>query len=406
MITHVTKCQVMQALLQEQRKDTGSALFREYRAVRKRSEQLCSPLKTEDYVVQPVGYVSPPKWHLAHTTWFFEMFILKDCLDQYKTFNPEYGYLFNSYYEYFGKRVLQVNRGNMTRPAVDEIYTYRKYVDQFMEELLTLEKLPEPYKDVLVLGLNHEQQHQELLLTDIKYILGHNPLFPSYSHTDHQNAYPRTIAEWINVAGGIYEAGFSGAGFCYDNERKRHKVYLQEYAISNRLVTNEEYLQFIEAGCYTNYRYWHSDGWAWVKEEKITAPLYWHKIDGQWFIYTLNGLIPLPLQAPVCHISYYEAAAYAAWRNRRLPTEFEWETAQHRFHWGQRWEWTESAYLPYPGFKKAPGPAGEYNGKFMVNQKVLRGASVATPRGHSRPTYRNFFQPHLRWQFTGLRLAQ
>lgn len=389
-------------------KSPKDSLLSAYQSVRSHSEKICQPLETEDYVVQPIVDVSPPKWHLAHTTWFFEMFILKNFLDGYKEFDQDYGYLFNSYYEHFGKRVLRVNRGNMTRPTVKDIYAYRAYIDEAMEKLLLQDDLSQTCKDFVILGLNHEQQHQELLLTDIKYILGHNPLFPPY---DKSWESPKKIAgknsyEFLKIPEGIYEIGFSGEGFCYDNELERHKVYLQEYVISNQLVTNGEFLAFIENEGYKDFRYWHSDGWAWVNEHQINSPLYWHKIDGQWFVYTLNGLIPLPLNESVCHVSYYEAAAYAAWNGKRLPTEFEWETAQDRFEWGQRWEWTESAYLPYPGFKKAPGAAGEYNGKFMVNQKVLRGASVATPEGHSRPTYRNFFQPNLRWQFTGIRLAQ
>lgn len=400
----------MQATLEREKmagEEVTNRLLHTFHGVRSHSEEICRPLKTEDYVVQPIGDVSPPKWHLAHTTWFFEMFILKNFMEGYKEFDPDYGYLFNSYYEHFGKRVLRVNRGNMTRPTVEEVYAYRAYIDEAMERLLLQSDLPQACKDVVVLGLNHEQQHQELLLTDIKYILGHNPLFPPYRKADNGSEIKRNKkeTEFLKIPEGIYEIGFAGGGFCYDNELERHKVYLQEYAISNNLVTNKEFLSFMENGGYQDFRYWHSDGWAWVNENQVRSPLYWYQIDGEWFIYTLEGLVPLSPDEPVCHVSYYEAAAYAAWQGKRLPTEFEWETAQNRFDWGQRWEWTESAYLPYPGFKKAPGAAGEYNGKFMVNQKVLRGASVATPEGHSRPTYRNFFQPNLRWQFTGIRLA-
>ncbi len=398
----------MQATLEKSKNHQAlqNDLLSAYQTVRAHSAKICAPLKTEDYVVQPIVDVSPPKWHLAHTTWFFEMFILKDFASGYAAFDPEYGYLFNSYYEHFGERVLRVNRGNMTRPTVQEIYAYRAHVDDAMEKLLQRDDLPEACKNFVVLGLNHEQQHQELLLSDIKYILGNNPLFPPYRDGAHQADINKQTPAYRSIPEGVYEIGFSGEGFCYDNELGRHKVYLQTYQISDQLVTNQAFLAFIENGGYENFRYWHADGWAWVKEQQIRAPMYWHNIKGEWFTYTLNGLTPLQLQAPVCHISYYEAAAYAAWRGMRLPTEFEWEAAQHLFAWGQRWEWTESAYLPYPGFKKVPGAAGEYNGKFMVNQKVLRGASVATPQGHSRPTYRNFFQPNLRWQFTGIRLAQ
>ncbi len=398
----------MQPTLEKTKDNKGlkNDLLSAYQAVRRHSREICAPLKTEDYVVQPIVDVSPPKWHLAHTTWFFEMFILNDFASGYKAFDPEYGYLFNSYYEHFGERVLRVNRGNMTRPTVEEIYAYRAHVDDAMEKLLQQDDLPESCRDFTILGLNHEQQHQELLLSDIKYILGNNPLFPPYDEGSRAESVNKWAPEYRKVPEGVYKIGFSGDGFCYDNELRRHKVFLQEYALSDQLVTNQAFLEFMADGGYEDFRYWHADGWAWVKEQQINAPMYWHKINGQWFVYTLNGLTPLQPETPVCHVSYYEAAAYASWCGKRLPTEFEWEAAQHLFEWGQRWEWTESAYLPYPGFKKAPGAAGEYNGKFMVNQKVLRGASVATPLGHSRPTYRNFFQPHLRWQFTGIRLAQ
>lgn len=377
-----------------------------YGVVRQRSETICAPLKTEDYVVQPVVDVSPPKWHLGHTTWFFETFLLKPNVPDYTEFDADYNFVFNSYYESVGARVIRTNRGNLSRPAVEDIMRYRKYVDKAMLHLLEHE-LPADLQALVVLGLNHEEQHQELLLTDIKYILGHNPLFPAY---DKQRK-PAAAAvhdgpEWLDMPEGMYSIGYEGEGFCFDNEQQRHKVFLQQYQISTDLVTNGEYLDFMAAGGYTDFRYWHAEGWDWVKQQQVNAPLYWHEVDGKWMCYTWQGLQPVDGETPVCHISYYEATAYAAWKGRRLPTEFEWEAAAPQLQWGTRWEWTESAYLPYPGFTKAPGAIGEYNGKFMVSQMVLRGGSEVTPPDHSRITYRNFFHPNLRWQFTGIRLAQ
>ena len=412
------------------------SLLEQYRSIRQASEDICRPLQKEDYVVQPVADVSPPKWHLGHTTWFWETFLLEKQLPGYQVFNPDYNFVFNSYYETIGARVIRTDRGNLSRPSVEEIYQYRKYVDKGMEELLSQE-FPAPLRDIILLGLNHEQQHQELLWSDIKYILGHNPLFPAWSDFDINDRgkaaadlnpvgsapsgsapsgatksgatvpgkMDKVTGTFIPVPAGIYEIGYKGEGFSFDNEQACHKVWLDDYKIADSLVTNEEYNSFIQSGAYENFIYWHAEGWDWVKKNQIRAPLYWHLIEGKWFYYTLAGLRPLAMEEPVCHISYYEAVAYAAWKGMRLPTELEWEAASGRFNWGKRWEWTESAYLPYPGFKKAEGAIGEYNGKFMVSQMVLRGASVATPASHSRHTYRNFFHPHLRWQFTGIRLV-
>ena len=377
-----------------------------YLKVRKHTEQICSPLQTEDYVVQPVVDVSPPKWHIGHVTWFFETFILKPYFMGYQEYNPEYNFVFNSYYETVGARVIRTNRGNLSRPTVNEIYRYREYVDEAMQNFLCGE-ISDDIRELMILGLNHEQQHQELLYTDIKYILGHNPLFPAYSKTYVSPKAERVeSAEFIKMNEGIYEIGFEGEGFCFDNELNRHKVYLNAYGISANLVTNAEYLEFMTSGGYHDFRYWHAEGWDWVKSNKVESPLYWYNVDEEWYNYTFHGLEPVNMKDPVCHISYFEAYAYAAWKGLRLPTEFEWEAAARKFSWGKAWEWTESSYLPYPGFTKAPGAIGEYNGKFMVNQKVLRGASEVTPEGHSRITYRNFFQTNLRWQFTGIRLAK
>lgn len=376
-----------------------------YLAIRRHTESICAPLCKEDYVVQPVDDVSPPKWHIGHTTWFFETFILKEHFAGYKEFDPNYNFVFNSYYETVGARVIRTDRGNLSRPNVDDIYAYRKHVDEAMMQFLT-GNVPDTLHDIIQLGLNHEQQHQELLWTDIKYILGNNPLFPAYEIAINSAALPRAANVMITMPEGIYDIGYAGNDFCFDNELGRHKVYLQPYKIASQLVTNGEYLQFINDGGYTNFAHWHAEGWDWVKTNAVSAPMYWHNIDGSWYHYTLAGLQTLDLSQELNHISFYEAAAFAAWKKMRLPTEFEWEAAATKFEFGKRWEWTESAYLPYPNFSKAPGAIGEYNGKFMVNQKILRGASEVTSPGHSRLTYRNFFHPNLRWQYTGLRLAQ
>ncbi|HEY1025045.1 MAG TPA: ergothioneine biosynthesis protein EgtB [Sphingobacteriaceae bacterium] len=380
-------------------------LINAYQQIRERTVQLCLPLQTEDYVVQPVVDVSPPKWHLGHSTWFFEAFILKPYLKNYQEFDPDYNYIFNSYYENAGAHVMRTDRGNLSRPTVQEVYHYRQHVDEAMRSVLQ-HNLSHEVEELVGLGLNHEQQHQELLLTDIKYILGHNPLFPAYKKT--VSATDKIADDsWITIPKGIYEIGFKGNGFCFDNELAPHNVWLSEFAIQKSLVTNKEYIEFINDGGYENFRFWHTDGWDWVKGTHHKSPLYWHHIDGKWLKYELSGgLISVVPEDILCHINFYEASAFAAWKGFRLPTEFEWEIAAEQLDWGTRWEWTNSAYLPYPGYTRAEGAIGEYNGKFMVNQMVLRGASLATPSGHSRISYRNFFHPHLQWQFTGIRLAK
>jgi len=373
---------------------------------RERTEKICEPLQTEDYVIQPVVDVSPPKWHLGHTTWFFEEFILAPHYPGYQIFHEDFSFVFNSYYETVGKRVLRPDRGNLSRPSVREVYNYRHYVTAHLKDLLASGKADD-FRELLEIGIQHEQQHQELLITDIKYILGNNPLLPAYGEKA-LDEHPRkdTQTHWIAMAGDIYEIGFRGEGFCFDNELGRHQVLLQDYEIASSPETNQSMLDFIADQGYAQFDLWHAEGWDWVRGEGIKAPLYWHRIGGKWHYYTLRGLEPVDPAAHLAHISYYEAYALAQWKGCRLPTEFEWEAAQSVLNWGDRWEWTESAYLPYPGYRKASGALGEYNGKFMVNQKVLRGASVATSPGHSRGSYRNFFHPHLRWQFTGLRLAR
>ncbi|MDR9458151.1 MAG: ergothioneine biosynthesis protein EgtB [Salegentibacter sp.] len=379
------------------------SFFNETRA---RSELICSFLETEDYVVQPIVDVSPPKWHLGHTTWFFEEFVLKPHKPGYKLFDENSAYVFNSYYESVGEKVIRTNRGNLSRPTVARVYDYRTYVSKALQELMKSEELSEEILELIEIGCHHEKQHQELLYTDIKYILGNNPLFPKYNDQFKENPIEDFKAEWIKLSEGLYEIGHNTNDFCYDNELGQHKVFLDDFVISSKLLTNAEYLEFMESGGYNDVLLWHAEGWDWINNNKINSPLYWHKIEGEWHSYGLNGLYPVIPEAPVTHISYFEAFAYAQWRGLRLPTEFEWEAANEYFKWGSRWEWTESAYSPYPGYTKAPGALGEYNGKFMVNQKVLRGGSVATSKNHTRPTYRNFFHPQLRWQFTGLRLAK
>ena len=376
-----------------------------FTSTRRHSEFICEPLETEDYVVQPIVDVSPPKWHLGHTTWFFEEFILKPHLNGYQVFDEDFSFVFNSYYESVGKRVIRANRGNLSRPSVAKVYDYRNYVTEHIKQLFEQEQSQE-VNGLLEIGIHHEKQHQELLLTDIKFILGNNPLLPAYAKTFEEHPIEHHEQDWITMDEGLYDIGHNSTDFCYDNEMGRHKVYLNEYKISNRLVTNKEYLEFISADGYKKFDLWHAEGWDWVNQENVTSPQYWHNIEGEWHHYTLAGLQKVNLDTPVTHISYYEAFAYAQWKGLRLPTEFEWEAAHQFIPWGKRWEWTESAYLPYPNYQKAEGALGEYNGKFMVNQKVLRGGSVATPERHTRPTYRNFFHPQLRWQFTGLRLAQ
>lgn len=382
----------------------------QYLQVRAHSEAICRGLETEDYVVQPIADVSPPKWHLGHTTWFWETFVLVPNVPDYRIFHEDFSYVFNSYYETVGKRVLRTDRGNLSRPTVAGVYAYRAYVDEHMSRFLDTADLSGDLYALVELGLNHEQQHQELLITDIKYILGHNPLLPPIDMPILMDM-PVRPGQPLTIDEGIYTIGYQNTGFHFDNEQSPHKVYLNQTTFARTLVTNGDYLAFIQAGGYRNFRYWLADGWAWVNTNKIQAPLYWHQIDGHWWVYTFNGLKPVDTSLPVCHVSQYEAGAFARWRQARLPTEFEWEAAtvgagSNQFQWGTRWEWTNSAYLPYPGFTTAEGAVGEYNGKFMSGQMVLRGASVATPEGHSRPTYRNFFQPDKQWQFTGIRLVE
>ena len=381
-----------------------------YRTVRARSEALAAPLSAEDCIIQSMPDASPAKWHLAHTNWFFETVILSRR-PGYKLFDPRFAFLFNSYYEALGPRHPRPRRGLLTRPSLQEVIAYRAHVDAAMREACGDESL----HDAIALGLNHEQQHQELILTDIKHAFFCNPLLPAYRAEAGAARAPQAL-EWREHKGGIVEIGHDGSCFAFDNETPRHQILLRPYRIAARPVSNGEYRDFIADGGYRRAEFWLSDGWARLQDEDWQAPLYWLNDDDgsakdSGFVFTLSGAQPLDPHAPVEHVSFYEAAAYAAWTGARLPTEFEWEAAAtadacRPFNHGDVWEWTRSSYDPYPGFKAFEGVAAEYNGKFMVGQMVLRGGSVATPPDHIRSTYRNFFPPAARWQFSGIRLAE
>ncbi len=411
--------------------------LRRYQRVRAATEAICAPLHKEDYIVQSMPDVSPPKWHLAHVSWFFEAFILKPFHPAYQTLDPAYDYLFNSYYETHGVPFPRSDRGMISRPTVDDVYRYRAHIDRAMQELL--EEPPQAHVEEILrrveLGLPHEQQHQELLFMDIKHILAQNPLGAVYrDDLAPAPAHESGELRWHGYPAGIRLIGHDETeeGFAYDNEMGRHRQFVEAFQIADRPVTNGEFLEFMQAGGYDKPDAWLADGWATVKAEGWKSPLYWVERDGAWHHFTLGGLVPVDLNAPVCHVSFFEADAYAQWAGARLPTEAEWETVARevpmlgnfieRDHlqpvaaaaprdvpgqmFGDVWEWTGSAYRPYPGFKKLPGSLGEYNGKFMSGQMILRGGCCVTPEDHIRPTYRNFFPPHARWAFSGFRLAR
>ena len=407
-------------------------LSEKYCCIRQTSLRCCAPLSVEDHSLQAMPDASPAKWHLAHTTWFFETFLLTEHLPGYKAFHPAFRNLFNSYYNAVGDRPLRALRHTLSRPGLDEVRDYRRHVDEAMTRLLSQELSPAAL-DLVALGLNHEQQHQELILTDVKYGLALNPLRPAYRNSDNGGPKSQRTAptmRWQRVSEGVYPIGFEDDGFAFDNENPRHNVYLAPYRLASRLVTNGEYMEFMRDNAYGNAALWLSDGWDCVRANQWSAPLYWEMRDGEWWHYTLNGMRPVHAEEPVCHVSYYEADAFARLAGARLATEFEWEVASQscsvtgnfmdrevlhpQAAWeaesltqmfGDVWEWTASGYLPYPGFRPAAGAVGEYNGKFMCNQIVLRGGSCATPQSHIRRTYRNFFPPHARWQFMGIRMA-
>ena len=382
-------------------------LLDKFKRTRKRTTDLVAPLHPEDFTPQSALFASPPKWHIAHTTWFFEEMILKQFIPDYNVFDENYGFLFNSYYNSIGQRVERDNRGLTTRPFIEDIMKYRAYVDNAIANLLSPSRhFKEEILPFLELGLNHEEQHQELLITDLKYTFSKNPIYPVYDEGASFCPGPNEENGWLAISEGIYVIGASNEAFSFDNEHGQHQVFLHNFQISKGLVTNREYIEFIEAGGYQKFEFWLDEGWSWVQESSAEAPLYWVKSDGKWLHYTLGGLKEINPDDILTHVNFYEASAFAMWKGLRLPTEFEWEAAAKQLNWGQAWEWTSSAYLPYPYFNIPEGAVGEYNGKFMVNQMVLRGASLATAHNHSRLTYRNFFHPHYQWQYTGIRLAK
>jgi ergothioneine biosynthesis protein EgtB len=421
----------------------GAGLLDRYEAVRSFTERLAEPLSPEDQTVQSMPDVSPTKWHRAHTTWFFETFLLQPNLPGYTSVDPSYAFLFNSYYEAVGPRHARVERGLLSRPGAEEIGEYRAAVDDAMRRFLASDLEPK-LAWLVELGLNHEQQHQELLLMDIKHVLGANPTWPAYRPVDQPPWRALGPPGWVELAEGAVEVGHDGDGFAFDNETPVHEVLLRPFAVSSRLVSCGEWLEFLDDGGYERPELWMSDGWATVQKQGWDAPEYWRRSDDDgWEVHRLTGVHPLEPTEPVCHVSWYEADAYARWAGCRLPTEAEWETAATQrigaagvagfdtarldsgmgLHprppgaltsgdtagdeqWtGAVWQWTASSYGPYPGFEPAAGAVGEYNGKFMVNQQTLRGGACITPSGHTRPTYRNFFYPSARWPFCGLRLA-
>jgi len=407
-----------------------NGLLEDLHRVRDLTVRLCDPLRAEDCVVQSAPETSPAKWHLAHTTWFFENFLLIPYLPKYRPFHPRFGFLFNSYYESVGEFHPRLQRGLLSRPSLDEIKAYRVHVDQHMGKLLAA-PAPSDAAEIrtrTTIGIHHEQQHQELLLTDIKHLFASNPLRPAYREALSPDAATIPSLGWLRLPAGMYAFGHGGDGFAFDNETPRHRRYLDEFSLASRPVTNAEYIEFIAAGGYRQPTLWLSDGWRKVNAARWTAPLYWEQQDGEWWQMTLAGYRRVELGEPVCHVSYYEADAFARWAGKRLPTEFEWEAAagtqtpdgnfleSGRLHpqpardgagqfFGDVWEWTQSAYSAYPGYRPTAGALGEYNGKFMVSQLVLRGGSCVTPATHIRASYRNFFYPQDRWQFMGIRLA-
>lgn len=404
------------------------ALHAAYEAVRQKTLSLAAPLSDEDCCVQSMPDASPIKWHLAHTTWFFETFILERMEREFRPYHSAYRVLFNSYYNGIGEKHPRPQRGMLTRPSMGDVRAYRRHVDEHIAVLLSKQEPSSELTTLLDMGLHHEQQHQELMLTDVKHLLSLNPLSPAYSSSPLAASRPPQALAWKDFDATLVEIGDAGEGFCFDNETPRHRQFLEPFALASRLVTNGEYLAFMEDGGYTNPSLWLSEGWDWIKANRLTQPIYWHRSDTGWQEFTLHGLHSLDPNRPATHISFFETDAYARWYGARLPTEVEWEHAatgttdfgtqglhpssaeQHDDElaqlFGTGWQWTLSSYAPYPGYRPAAGAIGEYNGKFMSNQYVLRGSSCATPAGHARITYRNFFPATARWQFSGIRLAR
>jgi ergothioneine biosynthesis protein EgtB len=396
-----------------------TALMADYRTTRARSMEWVAALSAEDCCAQSMPDASPAKWHLAHTTWFFETFVLEAHEVGFQPFHPALKVIFNSYYNQVGDKHPRAQRGLLTRPSLGEVKEYRANVDARMVRLMESTQLPDALQDLIALGLHHEQQHQELLITDIKHLFSYSPLYPSYftpvAGPTIQTP-PRPAPTWLPLDAGVAQIGHAGDGFFFDNERPHHSVFVQACALRSHLVSNAEYLAFVQDGGYANPAHWLSEGWEWCRQHARLAPLYWKQVADTWMEFTLQGLQPLRLQDPVIHVSYFEADAFARWAGARLPTEAEWELGVSRYAEGgaqglvqlfdAAWQWTQSSYAAYPGFRPATGAVGEYNGKFMVNQYVLRGGSSATPAGHSRKTYRNFFPAGACWQFSGIRLAR
>ncbi len=416
---------------------SGTTMAEQYREVRAFTEKLCEPLVPEDFVIQSMPDVSPTKWHLAHVSWFFETFLLKEFKTDYETYHPDFAYLFNSYYVAVGERHCRPKRGLVSRPSVDETFKYRAYVDEHMVALLESaeDEQRQRLAPLLEVGLNHEQQHQELMLMDIKHVFTENPLRPVYRERQTHGMTDTRPMTWKTFDEGVYWFGHDGNGFHFDNEGPQHRQFLEAFQLASRLVTCGEFLEFMEDGGYKRPELWLSEGWAKVENEGWEAPFYWENHDGQWMLMTLNGMRPVEESEPVCHVNYFEADAFARWAGARLPTEFEWELAARNvpikgnfvedgyYHpvpapapavedgeltqmYGDLWEWTRSSYAPYPGYYPIEGALGEYNGKFMSNQYVMRGGCCVTPRDHIRPTYRNFFPSDACWQFSGIRLAR